>query len=131
MAAKGDDAKTAPAGDIDSYIASVPEAARLLLTEIRRLVVQAAPQAVESISYGMPTFKVAGRPLVYLAAAKKHCSLHAITRPVMAAFRAELLGYETSEGGTVRFPLGKPAPAELVTKLVQARLAEMRPAKDR
>ena len=131
MAAKADDAKTAPAGDIDSYIAAAPGDAQVMLMEMRRLVRKAAPEAVESVSYGMPTYKVGGRPLVYIAAAKKHCSLHAITRPVMAAHRAALKGYETSEGGTVRFPLGKPVPAELVTKLVQARLAEMQPAKGR
>ncbi|MEX2431104.1 MAG: DUF1801 domain-containing protein [Dehalococcoidia bacterium] len=110
--------------DVDGYLATVPDEARATLQELRRIIRAAAPEAVESISYGMPTFKHRGWPLVYIGAAKKHCALHAISSSIMEAHRDELKGYGTSKGG-VRFPIGKPVPAALVEKLVKARLTEV------
>jgi uncharacterized protein YdhG (YjbR/CyaY superfamily) len=66
------------ATDIDGYLAALPEPARTTLTQLRQSIKAIAPDAVESISYGMPTFKHKGRPLVYFAAAKQHCALYGV-----------------------------------------------------
>jgi uncharacterized protein YdhG (YjbR/CyaY superfamily) len=96
--------------DVDGYLATLPDAARATLGELRRVIRAAAPEAVESISYGMPTFKHRGRPLIYFGAAKSHCSL-----------------YGTAEG-TIRFRPGEPPPEALVTRLVSARIAAIEAA---
>jgi uncharacterized protein YdhG (YjbR/CyaY superfamily) len=95
---------------IDEYLATVPENARATLEALRRVIKAAAPDAVESISYGMPAFKYLGRPLVYFAAAKQHCAL-----------------YGTSKG-TLRFPPCEPPPEALVTTLVRERMATIEAA---
>jgi uncharacterized protein YdhG (YjbR/CyaY superfamily) len=113
----------APTEDTDSYLALVPEPARGGLEDLRRVVLKtAAPLATETISYGMPTLKHEGL-LVAFAAFKHHCSLLVMSRAVMAAFADELEQYDTSPG-TIRFRPDQPLPADLVTRLVQARVAE-------
>ena len=94
---------TAPT-DIDGYLSTVPDDARATLEDLRRRIKAMAPGAVEVISYGMPTFKYQGRPLVYFGAWKNHCAL-----------------YGTSKG-TIRFPPGEPPPETLVQSLVRARI---------
>ena len=110
-------------GTVGEYLALVPAPARAALRNLRKTIKAAAPAAVESISYGMPTFKLGGRPLVYFAAFRDHCSLFAASRAVMAANKAALAGYETSKG-TIRFTPDKPLPATLVRKIVKARIKE-------
>jgi uncharacterized protein YdhG (YjbR/CyaY superfamily) len=112
-----------PPRDVETYLSTVPEAAREMLQELRRIILSAAPEAAESISYGALAFKHRGRPLVYIGAARKHCGLYAITGSVQEAYRDELKEYETSKG-TIRFPIGKPLPAPLIEKLVKARVEE-------
>ncbi len=112
----------APADDIDSYLAPVPEPARGALEDLRRVAKAAAPLATETISYGMPTLKHEGL-LVAFAAFKHHCSFFAMSRKAMAAFADELKQYDTS-AGTIRFQPEHPLPADLVTRLVQARVVE-------
>jgi len=116
------------AKDVDTYLGALPEEQRAALEKLRATIRAAAPDAAESISYGMPTFKYKGRPLIYFGAAKKHCALYGMH---MEAHREELQRYDTSKG-TIRFPSGKPLPAALVKKLVKARMAEIEAgAKDR
>jgi uncharacterized protein YdhG (YjbR/CyaY superfamily) len=62
--------------DIDSYVAGVPDDARATLDGLRRTIQGVAPDAVESISHGMPTFKYLGRPLAYFGAWKTRCALY-------------------------------------------------------
>lgn len=109
--------------DIDAFLAGLPEGRREALEDLRRVIAAAAPEAEEGISYGVPAFKYRGRPLVSFGAGKDHCSFYVQSPTVMEAHRNELAGYDTAKG-TVRFTPDKPLPADLVTKLVEARIAE-------
>ena len=112
------------AEDFDEYVAGLPDDKRATLAELRRLIKEAAPEAVEGMGYGMPSFKYRGRPLVYVAAAKNHCGLYG---PAVADYQEDLAGYDTSKG-TIRFPPGKPLPEELVKQLVRARMTAIEAA---
>ncbi len=109
--------------DIDIVLAALPEDARKALEALRRTITAAAPEAVETINYGVPAFKYRGRPLVSFAAAKNHCSFYVQSPAVMEAHRDELAAYDTSKG-TLRFAPDAPPPDALITKLVKARMAE-------
>lgn len=113
----------APPKDVDDYLASVPPEARAILETLRKRIKAAAPEATGTISYAMPAFKLGERPLVAFAAFKNHCSFFPMSASIVDAHMADLSGYETSKG-TIRFPIGKPLPAALVRKLVEARIAE-------
>jgi uncharacterized protein YdhG (YjbR/CyaY superfamily) len=111
-----------PATDVDAYLATVPADARATLEALRQSIRSAAPGAAEVISYRVPTFKQR-RAIVAYAAFKDHCSFFVMSPAVMEAHSDELKRYETSKG-TIRFPIGQPLPAALVTKLVKARIEE-------
>jgi len=115
-------AKSIP-GNIDEYLADVPEPARGTLQKIRAAIRSAVPrEATEAITYRIPTFKYNGG-LVAFAAFSNHCSLFPMSYAVIGAFKKELKGFEVSKG-TIRFPVDKPLPATLVKKIVKARIAE-------
>ena len=109
--------------DIDAYISDFPESTQKLLQEVRSIVKQAAPQAAEVISYGMPAFRQDGM-LVYFAAFKNHIGFYPIPSGI-AAFKEDLSAFECTKG-SVHFPLDKPLPAELITRIVTFRLSENR-----
>jgi uncharacterized protein YdhG (YjbR/CyaY superfamily) len=113
-----------PAKDVDAYLAAVPKDKRAALAKLRKDIRDAAPEATEVIRYGLPTFKLDGKSLVHFGAATRHCSLYGMSR-ILAAHAAALKGYEVSKG-TIRFPAGKPLPAALVSKLIKARVAEIK-----
>ena len=116
--------------DVGEYLARVPEPARSTLNKIRAAIRSAAPaDAIEAISYGMPTFKYKG-PLVGYAAFPNHCSFFPMNPAVIVAFKDELKGFETSKG-TIRFRADKPLSAALVKKLVKARIGENERRKQR
>jgi uncharacterized protein YdhG (YjbR/CyaY superfamily) len=106
---------------IDEYIASFPENTRRILQELRRTIREAVPQAEETISYRMPAFRLNG-VLVWFAAFKDHVGFFPKASAI-EVFKKELAGYETSKG-TVRFPLDKPIPTELIRKIVEYRVKE-------
>lgn len=104
--------------DIDTYLSELPETTRATLAHLRRTIKSAAPDAVESISYGSPTFKYKSRPLIYFAAWKNHCALYGIDVEV---HKEALAGYDASKG-TLRFPPDQPPPEGLIKILVTARI---------
>ena len=110
---------------IKSYLASLSPEARAALQKLRAHIRSASSDAVESFSYGIPGFRLDGRPLVWCAAWKNHTSLYPITPALLRAHRVDIRGYETSKG-TIRFPLTAPIPSALVRRLVKARVAEVR-----
>ena len=109
--------------DIDAYISGFPDAVQKLLQEVRSTVKKAAPQATEVISYGMPAFKQDGM-LVYFAAFKKHIGFYPIPSGI-TAFQEELSAFRCTKG-SVHFPLDKPLPVELISRIVTYRLSENR-----
>lgn len=107
--------------DIDTYIAGFPKNIRELLEQVRKTIKQAAPEAEETISYGIPAFKLHG-PLVYFAAFKNHIGFYALPK-THEAFRNDFAVYKTGKG-SVQFPLDKPMPLDLITKIVKYRVQE-------
>src|SRR5665647_153219 len=106
---------------IDEYIAAFPKNIQSILEEMRQTIRNSAPKAEEAISYQMPTFKLNGN-LVYFAAFKKHIGFYPTSSGV-EAFKRELAPYEVSKG-TIRFPLDRPLPLKLVSRIVKFRVAE-------
>ena len=108
---------------VDDYIAGFPDDVQRILRKIRDTVRAAAPDADESVTYKIPTFKLNGRPLFYFAAFKAHIGLYPMTAPVKAKFRKELSEYEQSKG-TVRLPLDGPIPYGLIGRIVKFKVEE-------
>ncbi len=106
---------------IDEYIAAFPKDVQVVLEKIRHTVHEAAPEAEEAISYQMPAFKLKGN-LVYFAAFKKHIGFYPIPSGI-EKFKAELSVYEQGKG-SVQFPLDKPIPYNLISRIVKFRVEE-------
>ena len=85
-----------------------------VLKRVRSSIRKALPQAAESISYGIPTYKLNGRPVIYFAGYKQHYSIYPANVRLVAAFKQELAPYEFNGKGTIRFPLAKPVPTTLI-----------------
>ncbi len=109
--------------DIDEYIAMFPPGTRDFLEQIRATIRRVVPAAVETISYGMPAFNLNGTYLIYFAAYKKHIGLYPVPNG-NDELDKEFASYKTSGKGTIQFPLSKPMPIELITKIVMFRVKE-------
>ena len=108
------------AENVDEYIAGFPEATQKSLNKIRSTIRKVVPKAEETISYGIPTFKINGRYVIYFAGYKNHVSVYPAPRE-NPEFKKELSVYKGGKG-TVQFPLDKPLPLELVTRITKFRL---------
>ena len=106
---------------IDEYIAAFPPDIQAILQKIRAIVRAAAPEAQEAISYQMPTFKLHGN-LVHFAAFKNHIGFYPVPSGI-EQFKEELAPYVGGKG-SVRFPLDKPIPYDLIEKVVKFRINE-------
>jgi len=113
--------KSSEVKSIDEYIAMFPENMKIVLQQLRIAIRESAPQARESISYQMPTFKLNGN-LVHFAAHKNHIGFYP-TPSAIEAFKNRLSSYKTSKGA-VQFPLNEPLPLELVKEMVRFRVKE-------
>jgi uncharacterized protein YdhG (YjbR/CyaY superfamily) len=109
---------------IDEYIKTFPKDVQNPLQGIRRTIRNAAPEAVETISYQMPAFKLHGRFLVSFAAWKHHVGMYPIPSG-SDAFRRKISAYKAAKS-SVRLPMEKPVPYDLVTQLVRFRVKEAR-----
>ena len=108
---------------IDEYIRGFPTNTREVLEGLRRVIRQAAPEAAEAISYQMPTFKLAGRSLVHFAGYAKHIGLYPLPSGI-EAFKEELEPYAQGKG-SIRFPLDRPIPYDLVGRIAAFRAQEI------
>jgi uncharacterized protein YdhG (YjbR/CyaY superfamily) len=107
---------------MDEYIATFPEDVQTLLKQVRKTIKTAAPEAGERISYGIPTFTLNDKYLIYFAGWKSHISIYPI--PVGdEAFNQEISQYVAGKG-TLKFPIDKPLPLKLITKIVKLKVAE-------
>jgi uncharacterized protein YdhG (YjbR/CyaY superfamily) len=110
------------AADIDEYLARADAKFRPLLRNVRRIIRTAAPRATESISYGIPTYKLDGQRLTYFSAATSHCAVHMVREEHLD--EAVRLGFGVGRG-SIRFTPEKPISARLLTRIVKARAAEI------
>lgn len=106
---------------VDEYISQFPEDVRHILVKIRAVIKETAPEAVEKISYQMPGFFLRGI-LVWFGVHKHHIGFYP-TGSGIEAFKEELSAYKGTKG-SVHFPLDKPVPYELISKIVKFRVAE-------
>ena len=110
-----------PARNIDAYIAKFPKDTQVILEKIRATIRQAAPEAEETISYCMPSFRLHGA-LVYFAAFHEHIGFYP-TSTATRKFSKELSAYDTAKG-TVRLPYGRTVPYDLIARIVRFRVRE-------
>lgn len=104
------------------YFASFPPSTQKLLTQMRSIVLKAAPGAVETMRYGMPTLQLYGKNVVHYAAYARHIGFYPAPSG-LDEFKMEISEYKHSKGA-VQFPLDKPLPAALITKITKFRVAE-------
>lgn len=107
---------------VDRYIAGAPAAVRAELTRLRATILKAAPGAVEGFGYGMPAYKVNGKPLVYFSVFKNHFGLYA-TPTAHSEFADALSQYKHGKG-SVQFPIDEPIPLGLVRRIVRFKYRE-------
>jgi len=107
--------------DINAYISEYPEEIRVILEQIRTTIQNAAPEAKEAMKYGMPTFVLNGN-LVHFGAYNKHIGFYPAPSGI-DEFINELAVYRTGKG-TIQFPLDKPIPFDLITKVIKFRVEE-------
>src|SRR5215471_6288928 len=107
--------------NIDEYIATFPKETQKVLERIRMTIKKTAPDAEEAISYGIPTFNLNGKYLIYFAGYKNHIGVYPVPTGEQA-FENDFSSYKTSGKGAIQFPLNKPMPLSLITKIVKFRI---------
>jgi uncharacterized protein YdhG (YjbR/CyaY superfamily) len=109
---------------VNEYLALQPAAARRVLERVRSVIRRALPAAEEAISYGIPTYTLHGRPVVYFAGFARHFSLYPSTRYVVETLGDAVAPHLVSKG-TMRFSLSEPMPARLIQAIAKARAREV------
>ena len=109
---------------IDEYLNNLEPTKKAALERVRKIVKEMVPEAEETISYGMPTFKYKRRPLMYFATFKNHLSLFPASGKVIEQMSSKLEKYKTSKG-TLQFTAEDPIPEEVIKEMLQIRQAEI------
>lgn len=109
------------AKDIDSFIATFPEETQKLLQQVRETIKKAAPEAEETINYGIPTFKLNGN-LVHFSGYKNHIGFYPGGAGIKA-FEKEISIYKSAKG-SVQFPINQPLPLDLISKITKFRVIQ-------
>jgi len=109
---------------IEDYLAALDEPQRAALTRVIAAIRRGVPGATESISYGIPTFKIDGEAVIFCAAFTAHYSLYPATTALVESLGDALAPYEYNGKGTIRFPLGGRVPTALITRIARLRAAE-------
>ena len=107
--------------NFNEYIIAFPAETQKILKQLRETIRKAAPDAEEVISYGMPSFRQNGR-LLYFAAFKNHIGFYPMATGI-EAFKTNISAYKWAKG-SIQFPLQKPLPLDLITKIVKFRVKE-------
>jgi uncharacterized protein YdhG (YjbR/CyaY superfamily) len=113
--------------EIEDYIKNFPPKVQTILKKIRKLVKKTCPEATELFSYGMPGYKLNGKPLVYFAGYKNHIGLYA-TPQGHIQFKEELSGYKQGKG-SVQFPLDNELPYDLIKRIVEFKTEDIQSKK--
>ncbi len=113
-----------PPSSVDAYLASLPADKQAALGRLRTQVASLVPEAVEVISYGIPTFKLDGKALIWYAAWKSHCSIYPLT-DAFAAAHPDVLKEHGGTKGSLHFTPANPLPEPLIAELVRERVADV------
>ncbi|HKF15926.1 MAG TPA: DUF1801 domain-containing protein [Candidatus Dormibacteraeota bacterium] len=111
--------------EIDAYLASIDEAKRTTLEQLRTTILSIVPEAEQCISYQVPAFRLEGKVIAGFAAFKTHLSYLPFSGSVLSQLRGDLAGYSGTKSA-LHFPVDKPLPKALVKKLIHVRLREVR-----
>ncbi len=120
---KGKQGEGEGSAEVDAYIARWPEPTKKALTKLRGMIRKALPEAVEGISYGLPTYTL-GKHVIGFGGAAKHCAIYPMSGSVIEQLSEALAAYSTSKG-TIRFAPETGIPAALLKRIIKARLAEI------
>ena len=107
---------------VNSYISSQDPKVQIVLNKLRKIINTLAKESVESMSYGMPGYKLNGKPLIYFGAFKKHIGVYP-TPSGIEAFQKDLSPYKSAKG-SVQFPLDSPFPYDLFEKILKYKILE-------
>ena len=110
---------------VNEYLKAQPKSLQDILRRVRGAIRTAVPQTEETLSYGIPTYKLNGRPVLYFAGWKRHYSIYPSTAALVAAFKDQLSPYEVNGKGTIRFPLSEPVPSKLIADIARFRADEV------
>ena len=112
------------AATVDDYIDGHPAEVRTALERVRGAIRKAVPKAEETISYGIPAYKLNGKTLIFFAGWKEHYSIYPAGAQIFDQFKDELAGCEISKG-TIRFPLSRRVPAGLIGRIAKLRAKQV------
>ena len=107
---------------VDSYIKSQDPKVQIILNKLRKIINTQTKEVVESISYGMPGYKLNGKPLIYFGAFKTHIGIYP-TPSGISAFQKDLSPYKNAKG-SVQFPLASPFPYDIFEKILKYKISE-------